>query len=439
MRVLIAAGAMALVLIAASIWQGSPWNWGSASAPGLVPVNANWHAAGPVVWLHGEPGNYLGFGPSTLLTCTPGLRGCFAVIQTNGIGLNGQAALAGVAPGFSPAQSSMFRSTNTGRSWARLALPSKTWVSTPLSCPSNDTCFAGALRGTVDTPGDSGVPVLLKTTDAGARWTSVAMPSSVGLIVSVSCPSQSRCAALTWAHNPESIRGMQPVSGVSRFFPTHMLTTTNAGATWAPWRLPGLNADRFVQMSNLDCPSIQTCYVEADEATIVASDGGYNPVDHVGTVLRSTTWDGPLLPVVSEPNQTWSPMTCTSSALCLAVVATGLGPPRMQEIRATAAAATRFTTQGLPADFDPAALTCPTASRCVMSGWGGVLYSSTDGGHTWSRSSIGPPKNQSIKFFVIANLACDKVFRCLGLTDGETKQSSYAPAAEATTPITNIP
>lgn len=430
---MIAAAVLGTALAAGSLSRDAPpWQWLSSPKSNASVATATWHAAGSASWLHGEPGNYPGFGPSTLLTCAATGADCYLVVQANGIALNGQAAIPGVAPGWAPVQSSMYRSSDAGQSWASVRLPADTWLSTPVSCPNTEACFVGAVLGTVNTPGTSGQAVLLETSDAGNHWTSTPMPALVGLVVALSCPTASKCVALTWSQEPETIGGQEPYSGASRFFPTTIYATATAGRQWTTWNPPLASGHTSIEMSSVTCPGNQACYIEADQARIIGSPDGYNAQDHVTLVYRTNGWAGAMRAVETTAGQWWGPMYCVRTT-CLTLGSKAPGVVEAATIGTTSWK--RLEPRGLPTEFAPVSLTCASPNSCFASGDSGI-YASTDGGHDWFPARTQRSRTGGVANSWVTNIACDTTRRCIALEETGAGRG-YNPAAVLTTPIAN--
>jgi hypothetical protein len=92
----------------------------------------------------------------------------------------------------------LFATSNGGTSWTEIALPGTVGAVTAVDCPTGTLCVMVA----VDTAaGGSGEPArILRSTDAGATWTTVSLPT--GAPTELQCPSDTTCIAFTGGTSP---------------------------------------------------------------------------------------------------------------------------------------------------------------------------------------------------------------------------------------------
>jgi hypothetical protein len=83
-----------------------------------------------------------------------------------------------------------FISTDTGATWQALTLPSGVQTLSGVSCSSATACVAiGQQASTL-------APLILATSDGGSTWATPAVPSTVALLTAVSCTSSASCEAV---------------------------------------------------------------------------------------------------------------------------------------------------------------------------------------------------------------------------------------------------
>jgi photosystem II stability/assembly factor-like uncharacterized protein len=114
---------------------------------------------------------------------------------------------------------------------------------TLLSCPGTATCPVEA----GDTPA---YPYALRTTDGGTRWVSTKLPTDVGALGAIACPTPSVCEAVGShaAAGSTAARSTTPAVAAIR--------SVDGGTTWASQPLPaGITA-----LKGLACPSPYECY-----------------------------------------------------------------------------------------------------------------------------------------------------------------------------------
>jgi photosystem II stability/assembly factor-like uncharacterized protein len=180
--------------------------------------------------------------------------------------------------------------TNLGRSWRRLDIPSDERLAS-VACTSRSACIAA---GNLD---NSPLSVIY-TSDGGTTWMQSALPIDGYLHypAGLTCLGRTRCFMVGKTVHPES-----------GFEPGYIIESTDGGRTWTDDVLP----PGAPSLSELSCASATTCVVT----------GGPEGTPLLTTENSGTTWIVPALPPsvaslegVSCPTKTW----------CIAV---GFGPP----------------------------------------------------------------------------------------------------------------
>ncbi len=101
-----------------------------------------------------------------------------------------------------------FRSTDGGASWSRVGVPSGHASLSAIACVTATTCVAVS---------SDGAPSVLRTTDAGARYSVVPVGAEHTIsLSSIACPTATTCVAV----------GVDPFGGVA-------VTTEDGGTTWS--------------------------------------------------------------------------------------------------------------------------------------------------------------------------------------------------------------
>ncbi len=174
------------------------------------------------------------------------------------------------------------RTTNGGASWSTQKLPKNIADLTAVACATASTCEVVGASFAISSgytllacPGSAtcpeaaasanapAYPYALRTTDGGAKWVSTKLPSSVGTLSAVACPTPSVCEAVGShaAATSAAATLAQPAVVAVR--------STDGGTTWASQPLPsGITA-----LHGAACPTPSRCYAV-----------GYNPIG--GLVLR---------------------------------------------------------------------------------------------------------------------------------------------------------
>ncbi len=412
----------------------------SASGPFATAASRRWHGTGAALWFHGTPPNYLGAGRSSLVTCAGDAQGvCYVVIQANGIAPDGKPTEPSAPVAFAPFRSSAYRTTNDGRTWAQLRLPPGTWLSSPITCASGDSCAVGAVLNAGQPPNEPGSTVVVLTTRNGGRsWQEHPLPSWVGLVTHMSCPAASRCVALAWAQGAPTIDGRQPFSGVDRFYATSVLVSNDGGATWrASARLPGRAGGHDVYLSSVSCTGADCVFI-GERAVIVPilGRGAYKTRDTGGVVLVSRD-TGKTLSIGVRPPGWPIAVACAGPSDCLAV----FGNARNGEATMLAggpghAWRTLHPTGLLTWTAGASSLVCPAAGHCL--GVGTQIAVTTDGGERWTHTQALPAAPSGYSSDEPGSAACLPSGRCLLLED-VTPSSSPGPVAAATRVLTNSP
>lgn len=126
-----------------------------------------------------------------------------------------------------------------------------------IACPSSETCIAvGYSRAS---NGDPTVGDVLRSTDAGATWTSVKVGPEHSAYVSIECPTTTACL----------VGGAEVSSSV-------ILYSVDAGATWSNADIP---PDRGLTITGISCAKADACMaarpIDMGSADLLASvDGG---------------------------------------------------------------------------------------------------------------------------------------------------------------------
>jgi photosystem II stability/assembly factor-like uncharacterized protein len=233
-------------------------------------------------------------------------------------------------------------------------LPTGVGGVTGISCPSPSLCFA--------TENDS----VLTTADAGATWTPESLSPDPPTLAAIACPSASSCYAVGGTNEGAAILG-----------------TIDGGKSWTvlaiPTELPG--AGQTTELTAIACPSVTVCYAINDQA------------DYLVTTDAGRTWSG--LSGLSAGGY-GAGIACPSVTTCVTVGESGI-------LASTDAGASWVRqTEPLPTyGFATARLSgvaCPTTTDCYATGaigdndsdGGGEVIATTDAGATWSATVQTP-------------------------------------------------
>jgi hypothetical protein len=125
----------------------------------------------------------------------------------------------------------LLATSNGGTTWSEVSLPATIDQITSIDCPSGTLCLMIA-KDAVTAFGDSPTRIL-RSTDAGATWTTVSTPSDAPQ--EIQCPTTSACVAFT-----SSARHV----------------STDGGISWSVGALPGLGS---MINGHIECPAADRC------------------------------------------------------------------------------------------------------------------------------------------------------------------------------------
>lgn len=241
-------------------------------------------------------------------------------------------------------------------------------------------------------------------------WQLGGSAAGVGQSPVLTCPSSAHCFAV----DPWAPLG----AGV-------LEASTDGGATWAATQLP--TGWQFT--SGLTCPATARCLAGGVEG---APPGNPTAAGATAVILQSTTaastWRAVPLPgqvaVVTD-------LACTGGACVGAGYGSPAAPTGGDPVVVVGPEGGPWTVVDLPAGFtpsDPAGLSCPSTSACVVvgtvattaGGAAGGLFS-TDGGRTWSPASV--PAGLA----ALHAASCSDVAHCIAIGREEGTSASGAP------------
>ena len=296
-----------------------------------------------------------------------------------------------------------------------------------LNCPAASECLAVGSK--------SGHGLILRTTDGGQAWQATTMTGYASL-GSVACADVSHCVAAAIGS-------------------TKLAVSSNGGASWSTAGLPSAGTP-LVGIDALACAAGGTCYA-------IASMKNYSNSVIYGSGNSGRTWTE-----LSEPDASFSAMTCVNSASCVAV---GSVPPTYGSIVWPAASfSTRngwlSSTASYPAHWDsltsvacasvslcyapgldttsatnnvltstnfgkswtkvpvplqsPWSVSCPGAATCVAGGsdpnWAQHVITTYDDGHSWTKTTISDfPAADSMNAY---SLDCPSLGHCVAIEYG---------------------
>jgi photosystem II stability/assembly factor-like uncharacterized protein len=242
------------------------------------------------------------------------------------------------------------RTVDAGAMWTAVALPHGVSELDVVTCTAT-LCLAG---------GDGAV--LLRSTDDGLTWSDIGLPLSIVAVTAIACPGAAACFVEGYE------RGTSPNGAIA--------STTDGGLSWT-----GDYAESSTYLSSLWCPTSTSCFAYGTSYLSTTDGSTWGPVALAG--------DFPTLAVCS------SATTCVGSS------------PSSGIVTSTDGGATWATTDG---DVVPISMSCGSATTCVGTD-GANLVITTDAGATWSEQS--PPYADE----VIRGVACLSATNCQAVGD----------------------
>lgn len=325
----------------------------------------------------------------------------------------------------------VLRTTNAGRSWRAVFSPAKNRLFSAVTCPTVSRCvLTGRVLPRADEPQGpqfQGRPVIMVSSDGGASFTQariLAAPYHTyvkpGAVRDISCPTALQCYAVT------------TLTGA---FATGVYASADGGLTW-----------RFQAVVSAMLPSALTC-IDALRCLSVGVDYTFLRHSHSGLVHApggsagtsdgwlpqrpppprppKTTWDGYRGAVPSQTGPL-NDVACLPTA-CYAV---GLRPsPRAGAIVSTNVGRTWSRLSGATIGPGGNAISCPTATECVLGGDGlsqpgvphargyqGVIVTE-NAGASWSFERV-PPRGADV-----GAVACAEASFCVATATGPIPNS----------------
>ena len=288
-------------------------------------------------------------------------------------------------------------STDGGSTWNASSLPAGTYSLSDVSCPptaGTPTCFA------VGASNSGNSPTVLRSTNGGASWLEVNVPSDgTQQYTGVSCASSTACiavggGAIIATTNGTSWSAQTVPSGAApshvacanasacvavgdQSSPTAAIYTTNGGKTWLAGSTPA-NA----LLVSASCSTASDC-IASGNPMLKSTNGG-------------KTWSAVTLPSTAA-SDTGGVSCVPSGTLCLATGAAAVNETGVPAaiLRSTSGGSS-WSAQIFP--LGPAgigAISCPSSTGCIAGGssqslLGGNLvsfttaYATSDSGATWS-------------------------------------------------------
>jgi hypothetical protein len=384
-----------------------------------------------------------------------------------------------------PLSESLYMTDDLGQSWTQFSMPAGFESTSPLSCASPTTCFAG---GTYE-----GSAVLLSTDDGGHSFLLAPLLASVGNIYELSCSASGFCGALAAATSlvanyvgsvPKDatfvatsdrgltfttqsiiagdsmqmiscpaasdcvvagypdLRGSDLTSGV-------VAVTTDSGSSWQSGSLPAGFGTNYLS-PEISCSDALHCSIVGSIAISVKNPPQCTEEGVPSSVSPTTSPTSPTIPSPAVQAIARSESAAYQHAV-LNEEKFGLGysclgnSTTVNDIATTTDGGMTWTAEPLPASVpDPSfsGLSCPSATECwaagsdtvpqkigdVINGGSSVLLGTTDGGASWSAVSFtvpaGSPNYLGQEYLGIGSISCPSSSVCMALGIGAQSSPS---------------
>lgn len=279
--------------------------------------------------------------------------------------------------------------TSLSATWNEEALPVSANVNIVygIDCPSTAVCVAvGSTNGTPNV----GFVVTTSNASSGAsaNWRNQQLPTTVGEVAGIACPSPTVCEAVGYA---------------SETGPVKILRSTNGGTSWVEQTNhptpPGEQA-----LNAVACPSTTVCFAVGRAAGV--------PIIF-NTSNAGSSWKSEVVPSSVTAGDLLS-ITCASASACEASGASSSNGLLLTTTNG-GAGPSGWVVRTLPANTGPIeSVSCESAKDCVAVGMealesaGEVLYT-TNAGESWSNGSL--PKT-TVPIAALLGLACTSTTVC---------------------------
>lgn len=320
----------------------------------------------------------------------------------------------------------LFVSKDHGATWTEIDSKGATSFGA-LVCPEGNAndCLAGGMQGSR--------PVLLVTTDGGSTWIGRPLPTGAGQILRLSCISLTHCVAtLSTSTNPYSSDGAAYV-------------TDNGGGSWT------LSDTSGVLLQSFTCTGT-TCVGFGDTAGPTPT----SPTTEVNVYSHDSgsTWTEAAVPAGENFGFLGTP-ACPDATHCFGIGGIGpIGQPGEQAVveSSNGGASWQFVPSLTGVQAFAFAIACPSDMNCYIVGGGrqssgtGIsitgpgkpvdgmitvpnvdapwVYSTTNGGSTWSKITLAIPKEVPVGTELtsledIGQISCPSVTACVAVGAGE--------------------
>ncbi len=311
-----------------------------------------------------------------------------------------------------------------GAHWSPARLPAGLLGITALACPTTTRCVAladVAASRQLQQDGNASVTAVLASSDGGVDWGRVPLPGGPALLDALSCPTTSVCVAV--GATPQRPGGSR--ADVA-------LRTTDGGARWLtvavpsfpPAPAPGTSGSEILGggLTSVSCFSARSCLAGGPAGVLSTTDGVHwrvveqTPGPTSGGVVSGGILFGEL-----------QLLACADRDRCLGAFSTPSGEDLRRSIDG---GRTWHTVASGPLDLT--AISCPSPGVCFAAGsghHGALVLESMDGGRTFEAAPL--PALSSAPLPAIAApsytaLGCAGATACMALGAGAVGEVAVA-------------
>jgi BNR/Asp-box repeat len=230
--------------------------------------------------------------------------------------------------------SSIVTTANSGANWSldKLSIPGVSLLGA--DCPSATQCLVSGLDSTNSLPGNQAIMMI--SSNGGSTWSPASLPSGVAGIGSIACPTSTRCIGVGSA----------------------VVVSNDGGQTWQTVPVTG----GVIELTSITCSSATDCVAVGPNPAGVSNPqaGG----DAVVTTDGGTSFSAVALPASSA---SLFEVACSSATACVAGGGTGSGALAPTYLASTNGG-TSWSYGTAPPFTGISGLSCPTSATCVAVG-----------------------------------------------------------------------
>lgn len=361
-----------------------------------------------------------------------------------------------MAVGFQTNSGEVITSINGGVTWNADTIPTSAINPTGVSCVGTGFC---EVIGS-----NSSGSFTMYTNNSGASWSQGGIPNPSDSLYSIQCITANDClltgsefnqsssaysgmilqstnfgvswsaltipASVTFVESISCIDANSCVATGATSNQIISIQTNNGGATW------GINqfATNVNELLTVSCSSSTICIVGGDET---------NSGNSIGAIFRSNNFGGSWTPIPLEQGAgLLDSVSCTGPLFCVTV---GAGGASGAVVQYSTNGGSTWSTSSVPAGINWLyAVNCPTSSLCIAGGYeynsstqqtSGVIIYSTDSAQTWSLATV--PTNVGL----IDGISCTGQTFCaaVGNTSNSTQSGLVLLSTTQGTSWTNSP